>query len=84
MRRTITFVLLLSSTVFWVACTTANNSNTAGNANMVATPANANTGTANSNNANSNVHRNTNMGNMNMANMNMNKPAKTANANKTP
>jgi hypothetical protein len=69
MRRTIAFMLLLTATVLWAGCTTSENSNTVGNANM--TPANANMGTANSNKANSNVHGNTNMGNMNMGNMNM-------------
>ena len=80
MRRTIALVLLFMAIVFWAACTTSNNSNTAGNANMAATPANANTGTANTNNRNANM----NMGNMNMSNMNMGKPNKKANANKTP
>jgi len=84
MRRTIAFTLLLLATVFWAACTASDNSNTAGNANMAATPANANTGTANTNNANANMKGNTNMGNMNMSNMNMGKPNKKANANKTP
>ena len=42
MRRTIAFVLLLTATVLWAGCKTADNSNTAGNANMAATPANAN------------------------------------------
>ncbi len=82
MRRTIALVLLFMATVFWAACTTSNNSNTAGNANMAATPANANAGKANTNNAN--MHGNMNMGNMNMSNMNMGKPNKKANANKTP
>ena len=59
MRRTIAFVLLLTATVFWAGCTTSDNSNTAGNANMAATPANAN----------ANMHGNKNMGNMNMSNM---------------
>ena len=84
MRRTIAFVLLFMATVFWAGCTTADNSNTAGNANMAATPANANTGAANTNNANANMHGNMNMGNMNMSNMNMGKPNKKANANNTP
>ena len=79
MRRTIAFVLLLMATAFWAGCRTTDNSNTAGNANMAATPANAN---ANTNNAN--MHGNMNMGNMNMSNMNMGKPNKKANANKTP
>jgi len=89
MRPTIAFVLLLMATVFWAGCSTTDNSNTAGNANMAATPANANTGKANTNNANANMHGNVNMGNvnmsnMNMSNMNMGKPNKKANANKTP
>ena len=79
MRRTIAFVLLLTATVFWAGCTTADNSNTAGNANMAATPANANTAPANTN-----TRGNANMGNMNMSNMNMNKANKNANAKKTP
>ena len=78
MQRTIAFVLLLTATVLWAGCSTADNSNTAGNANRAATPANANTGTANTNNANAN------MGNKNMSNMNMAKPNKNANAKKTP
>src|SRR6266496_4388501 len=82
MPRTIAFALLLTATAFWAGCTTANNSNTAANANMAATPVNANTGTANTNNAN--MRGNMNMGNMNMSNMNMGKPNKKANANKTP
>src|SRR5712692_8678325 len=81
MRPTIAFVLLLMATVFWAGCSTTDNSNTAGNANMAATPANANTGKANTNNANVG---NVNMSNMNMSNMNMGKPNKKANANKTP
>ncbi len=84
MRRTITLGLLLTATVLWAGCSTAENSNTAGNANMAATPANTNTGTANTNNANANIHGNANMGNMNMSNMNMGKPNKKANASKTP
>jgi PBP1b-binding outer membrane lipoprotein LpoB len=79
MRRTVSFVLLLTAAVLWAGCTTTDNSNTAGNANMAATPANANTGMANTNNANANIH-----GNMNMSNMNMIKPNKKANPNKTP
>ncbi len=78
MRRTTAFALLLTATVFWAGCTTADNSNTAGNANMAATPANANAGTANTNNANANMHGNKNMGNMNMSNMNMGKANKKA------
>jgi hypothetical protein len=76
MRRTIAFVLLLMATVLWAGCTTADNSNTAGNANMAATPSNANTGAANANvhaNMNAREHANMNMGN-----------AKKPNANKTP
>ena len=74
MRRTIALVLLLTAAVFWAGCTMAGNSNTAGNANKAATPANANTAPAN-----------TSMrGNANMGNMNMSKPNKNANANKTP
>jgi len=86
MRRTFGFVLLLTATVLFVGCTKADNSNMAGNANVVATPANANTGTANTNNANANVMGNTNMGNMNMSNKNMSNMnmGKKANANKTP
>jgi hypothetical protein len=84
MRRTIAFVLLLTVTVLLAGCTTANNSNTAVNANMAATPAKANTGTANTNNANANMPANMNMGNKNMGNMNMSKPNKKANPNKTP
>ncbi len=85
MRRTTAFVLLLMATVLWAGCSTSDNSNIAGNANMTATP--ANTGKANTNNAN--MHGNMNMGNMNMSNMNMSnmnmgKPNKKANANKTP
>ena len=79
MRRIIAFVLLLTATVFWAGCTTADNSNTAGNANRAATPANVNTAPANTN-----MRGNANMGNTNMSNMNMNKPSKNANANKTP
>ena len=84
MRRTTAFLLLLTATVLFAGCATADNSNTATNANMAATPANVNTGTANTNNANANMKGNTNMGNMNMSNMNMAKPNKKANANKTP
>ena len=84
MRRTKAFVLLLTATAFWAGCSTAYNSNTASNANMAATPANANTGAANTNNANANMHGNKNMGNMNMSNMNMGKTNKNANAKKTP
>jgi hypothetical protein len=84
MRRTIAFLLLLTATVLWAGCTTADNSNTASNANMAATPPNANIRTANTNNANANMQGNMNMGNMNMSNMNMGKPNKKANANKTP
>jgi hypothetical protein len=74
------FLLLLTATVLWAGCTTADNSNNAGNANMAATPANANTGTANTNHATTNVH-----GNMNMANMgNMNMGHANKKANKTP
>jgi hypothetical protein len=72
MRRTMTFVLLVLATVFWAGCSTTDNSNTAGNANMAATPANAN----------ANVHAN--MNTSEHANMNMGKPNKKANANKTP
>ncbi len=82
MPRTIAFVLLLTATVLWAGCTTAENTNRAANANMAATPANANTGTANTNNANANMRGNMNMSNMNMSNMNMGKPK--ANANKKP
>jgi hypothetical protein len=84
MRQTIAFVLLLTATVLLSGCTTADNSNTAGNVNMAATPANANTGSANTNNANANRMGNTNMGNMNMRNTNMGKPNKKTNANMTP
>jgi hypothetical protein len=84
MRRTTAFVLLLTATVLFAGCTTADNSNTPGNANMAATPANANTGKANTNNPNANMPGNMNMGNKNMSNMNMGKPKKNANANKTP
>ncbi len=79
MRRTMAFVLLLTATVLWAGCTTAENSNTAGNANRAATPANANTSAANANNANANMHGNMNMSNMNMSNMNMSKPKANAN-----
>ena len=87
MLRTTAFLILLTATVFYVGCTTADNSNTAANANVTATPANATTGSANTNNGNANVHANMNASehaNMNMSNMNMNKPNKKANANKTP
>src|ERR1700686_1634192 len=63
MRRTIAFALLLTATVLWAGCTTANNSN---NANAT----NANRGPANTNNANANMHGNRNMGNMNMGKAN--------------
>ena len=85
MQRITAFVLLVLATVFWAGCSTANNSNTANNANMAPTPVNANTGTANTSNAN--VHGNMNAKehtNMNMGNMYMGKPNKKANANKTP
>ncbi len=89
MRRTIAFVVLLTATGLLAGCATADNSKTAGNANLAVTPANVNTGTANTNNANANMPANMNMGNknignMNMSNMNMGKPNKKANANKTP
>ena len=84
MRRTTAFVLLLTVTALFAGCATADNSNTAGNANVAATPANANTSTPNTNNANANMKGNTNMGNMNMSNTSMGKPNKKANANKTP
>ncbi len=58
MRRSITFVLLLTATVFWAGCATSNNSNT-GNANMAATPANTNAAKSTTNNAN--THGNMNM-----------------------
>ena len=94
MRRTIAFVVLLTATVLLAGCTTADNSNMAGKANIAATPANTNTGAANTNNANANMSANMNMANKNMSNMNMSnmnmsnmntgKPNKKANTNKTP
>ncbi|MBA3570187.1 MAG: hypothetical protein H0W28_12835 [Pyrinomonadaceae bacterium] len=80
MRRTIAFLLLLAVTVLWAACTTADNSNTTGNANVMTTPANSNVGTANTSNAN--VHANMNASEH--ANMNMGNANKKANANRTP
>ena len=59
MRRTIAFLFLLSASVFWSGCTTANNSNTTGNAN--ASNANANEHA----NMNANEHANMNMGKKN-------------------
>jgi hypothetical protein len=73
------FVVLLAATVLWAGCTTATNSNNAGNANVAATPANTNAVKPNTNNANTNVH-----GNMNMNNMNMGNSDKEAKPKKTP
>lgn len=67
MRRTIAFVLLISVTAFWAACSTADNTNSNANTNTAVTAPASPAGTATPSNAN--------MSNMNAgehANMNMN------------
>jgi hypothetical protein len=87
MRRTIAFLLLLSVTAFWSACSIADNTNSNATTAVTATP--SPTGTATPSNAN--VHANMNASdhaNMNMSNDNkhgnMNMGNKNANAKKTP